>query len=317
MQGSSKLGNINVQHKMEEVDLQQPISSDAQLNSKEMPDALGNLGLRRFNQLEQSMLQQNDQQKQLIGHLTNASETSITMLTEQPSKSYQPSPTECGAADPHSWPYMGIAPPAVDQADDLRRLGRIMTSAGAGPAAFQSLIGKLLQSTSSDIDIDPILQAANSECDHQQVIPQIETVATVHKDGVDRKGQCHVDGQEEPCMRVFEFPNGSKKQQWPDGHVMTSFSNGDVKKCWPDGKVEYYYNEVDCWHVTHAHKVEVFFFPSGQVEAHHPGGIKEIIFPDGSITKVLPDGRELHMSSLHLSNEIQLPKPGHLFHFVG
>lgn len=46
-----------------------------------------------------------------------------------------------------------------------------------------------------------------------------------------------------------------------------------------------------------------------QVEAHHPGGVKEIVFPDGSLRKVLPDGRELAITALHLSPEIQQPAP--------
>jgi len=46
-----------------------------------------------------------------------------------------------------------------------------------------------------------------------------------------------------------------------------------------------------------------------QVEAHHPGGIKEIIFPEGGMRKVLPDGRELVVTTLHLSKEIKLPRP--------
>ena len=52
-----------------------------------------------------------------------------------------------------------------------------------------------------------------------------------------------------------------------------------------------------------------------QIEAHHPGGVKEIVFPDGGVRKVLPDGRELVVSRMHLSKEIQLPQPERAFAF--
>ncbi|GAB4819297.1 hypothetical protein N2152v2_006343 [Parachlorella kessleri] len=277
----------------------------------------GTSALSHFNQLKESLLQNGALQQKLTSRLNSLQVSPAIVIAEQN--------RDGGQAAVHAQSSFGLAAAAgpAHKVDDLRMLGRMLTTSAAQEV--------------------PLPTGASSSFQHQGILPQqpvhppqpagpgattapntsqptrpLGQVAAVLADAapspamVVSERQCD-DGRVEKVLasgvKVQEFPNGSRKQQWPDGRAMTRFGNGDVKVAWPNGRVDYYYAAVDCWQVTHAGGVEVFFFASGQVEAHHPGGIKEIIFPEGGMRKVLPDGRELVVTALHLSKEIKLPRP--------
>eukprot|EP00887_Chlorella_sp_A99_P007816 scaffold20.g7816.t1 len=231
--------------------------------------------LDRFNQLRQSLSHHEQKQQQLASQRSS--------LHTSPSAG-----TGAGAEASDG----ARAQPA---ADDLRRLGRMLTaSSSAAPSPPEQLLPAPQQQAPCSSAAPP---APGSPADRLVSSQQ-------HTDG--RVDRAYASG-----LREQLFANGSVKRTLPDGHSVTHFANGDVKRVLPSGATEYWYAAVDSWQVSHPGPpaVEVYYFSSGQVEAHHEGGVREVVFADGAARRVLPDGRELPLTAPHLSAEIRHARP--------
>jgi hypothetical protein len=134
--------------------------------------------------------------------------------------------------------------------DDLRALGRMLTNSATqevprhGSAGFHSQPEAAAQQQAQPV---PAAAAAPSLPQHAESAAAVTASAqpNASPDVVVSERQCG-DGRLERVyasgLRVQNFPNGSRKQQWPDGRSATCFGNGDIKKAWPDGECT-----CSCW----------------------------------------------------------------------
>lgn len=207
--------------------------------------------------------------------------------------SLEPSPSafaSCGEA-------AGTVPPAAP-ADDLRRLGRILSSGGgAGDSVMATESGQTLPSLPSLPRLPALLTMPSSSEDAIKPGSVADTVISSQQQP-DGRLDCLFDSG----LRETRFANGSIRRVLPGGVAVTRFPNGDVKRSLPGGvtgeamntvgehlspsthtcvpslpylsviplptttQSEYWYAAVDSWQVSHPGAgVEVFYFASGQV----------------------------------------------------
>jgi hypothetical protein len=60
------------------------------------------------------------------------------------------------------------------------------------------------------------------------------------------------------------FPNGVRKQIFPDGYTIVFFNNHDIKQTYPNDKSVYYFAENDTTQTTYSSGIKVFRFGNGQ-----------------------------------------------------
>jgi centromere protein J len=96
--------------------------------------------------------------------------------------------------------------------------------------------------------------------------------------------------------RLVQYRNGTEREYWSNGTVVTKYMNGDVKTQAAE-KVTYWHQKEQTTQTIQNNGVQVFEYPDRQIEKHYPDGSKEVTFPSGKIKKILPNKSPQHETS--------------------
>ena len=88
------------------------------------------------------------------------------------------------------------------------------------------------------------------------------------------------------------YPNGVRRETYPNGYSLTYYTNQDVKQEYPDGKIVYFFAEPQTTQTTYSTGKVELKFNTGQEEVHFPDKSKEIRYVDGTIKYIFANGDE-------------------------